>query len=200
MIKTFLHVGCGPARKDRTTKGFNTPDWNELRLDIDENVAPDIVGTMLDMSAVESSSVDAVFSSHNIEHLYPHEVPLALAEFKRVLKDDGFVIIVCPDLQSVCALVAEDKLTEPAYVSPAGPIAPLDILYGHRPPMAQGNLYMAHRCGFTQKVLTGTLQAAGFATVASMRRAANFDLHAVATKAAMSEPDLRALAAAHFPG
>ena len=155
---------------------------------------------MLDMSAVAEASVDAVFSSHNIEHLYPHEVPLALAEFKRVLKDDGFVIIACPDLQSVCALIAEDKLTEPAYVSPAGPIAPLDILYGHRPQVAQGNLYMAHRCGFTQRVLTGTLRAAGFATMASMRRAAYFDLFAVATKAAMSESDLRALAEAHFPG
>ena len=200
-MKQFLHVGCGPKHKDKTTRGFNTPDWHELRLDIDESVSPDIVGTMTDMSAVADASVDAVFSSHNIEHLYPHEVPVALAEFKRVLREDGFVVITCPDLQSVCALIAEDKLTEPAYTSPAGPIAPLDILYGHRPPMARGNLYMAHRCGFTQKVLTGTLQAAGFATVASMRRGHPcYDLYAVATKAALGEAELRALAAAHFPG
>lgn len=200
-MKQFLHVGCGPKHKDRTTAGFNNPDWHELRLDIDESVNPDIVGTMTDMSAVADASVDAVFSSHNIEHLYPHEVPVALAEFKRVLKEDGFVVVTCPDLQSVCALIAEDKLTEPAYTSPAGPIAPLDILYGHRPPMARGNLYMAHRCGFTQKVLTGTLQAAGFATVASMRRGhPNYDLYALATKAALGEAELRALAAAHFPG
>jgi len=200
-MKQFLHVGCGPKHKDRTTAGFNNPDWHELRLDIDESVNPDIVGTMTDMSAVADASVDAVFSSHNIEHLYPHEVPVALAEFKRVLREDGFVVITCPDLQSVCALIAEDKLTEPAYTSPAGPIAPLDILYGHRPPMARGNLYMAHRCGFTQKVLTGTLQAAGFAAVAGMRRGHPcYDLYALATKAAMDEADLRALAAAHFPG
>ena len=199
-MKNFLHVGCGASRKDNTTRGFNTPEWNELRLDIDENVNPDIVGTMLDMSAVKDGSVDAVFSSHNIEHLYPHEVPVALAEFMRVLKDDGFVIITCPDLQSVCALIAEDKLTEAAYISPAGPIAPLDILYGHRPPMALGNLYMAHRCGFTEKVLTATLQVSEFATVASMRRGhPYYDLYAVATKAAMNESDLRDLAAAHFP-
>ena len=199
-MKTFLHVGCGPARKDRTTNGFNSPGWNELRLDIDESVTPDIVGTMLDMSAVEDASVEAVFSSHNIEHLYPHEVPLALAEFKRVLKEDGFVVITCPDLQSVCALVAEDKLTDTAYISPAGPIAPLDILYGYRPSMANGNLYMSHRCGFTERVLTATLQAAGFASVASMRRGQGcFDLFAVATKSAMSETELRTLAAAHFP-
>jgi predicted SAM-dependent methyltransferase len=70
MIKTFLHVGCGRQRKDATTQGFNTPEWNELRLDIDETVEPDIVGSMTDMSAVADGSVDAVFSSHNIEHLY----------------------------------------------------------------------------------------------------------------------------------
>ena len=105
-MPTFLHIGCGPKRKEQTTRGFNTADWNELRLDIDASVAPDITGTMTDMSALADASVDAIFSSHNIEHLYPHEVPVALAEFKRVLKPDGFAVITCPDLQSVCALVA----------------------------------------------------------------------------------------------
>ena len=198
-MKTFLHVGCGPKHKGQTTRGFNSPDWAELRLDIDESVKPDLVGTMTDMSSVKTGSVNGLFSSHNIEHLYPHEVPQALAEFKRVLSPDGFVVITCPDLQSVCALVAEDKLTEPAYTSPAGPITPLDILFGHRPPIARGNLYMAHRCGFTQKVLTGTLQAAGFATVAAKRRGhPYYDLWALGTSSALPEAELRELALAHF--
>ena len=196
-MNSFLHVGCGPKRKDRTTSGF--AEWHELRFDIDESVQPDLVGTMTDMSSVLSESVDAVFSSHNIEHLYPHEVPVALSEFFRVLKPDGFAVITCPDLQTVCALVAEDKLTEPAYTSPAGPITPLDILYGHRPPMASGNLYMAHRCGFTEKVLSGTLQASGFRRVASMKRGAPyFDLWALATKADLTDEELRTLANNHF--
>lgn len=199
-MKPFLNIGCGPKRKDQTTRGFNTPDWTEIRLDIDPDVSPDIIGTMTDMSAVPSGSVDAIFSSHNIEHLYPHEVPLALAEFKRVLSSDGFVVVTRPDLKSVCALVAEDKLTEPAYTSPAGPIAPLDILYGHRPPMARGNLYMAHRCGFTQRVLDGTLRAAGFVTVATMARGAPyFDLWAAASVSTRTEEAMRSLASEHFP-
>jgi predicted SAM-dependent methyltransferase len=196
-MNTFLHVGCGPKRKERTTKALSS--WNELRFDIDESVKPDLVGTMTDMSTVSSESVDAVFSSHNIEHLYPHEVPLALAEFLRVLKSDGIAVITCPDLKSVCALIAEDKLTEAAYTSPAGPIAPIDILYGLRSSMAQGNLYMAHRCGFTQKVLTATLQAAGFKTVGTMARAQPcFDLWAVASKEALAETQMRELAQAHI--
>ncbi|HWH75291.1 MAG TPA: methyltransferase domain-containing protein [Methylibium sp.] len=199
MSKTFLHVGCGPKRKNSTTPAFATDEWTEVRLDIDVAIQPDIVGTMTDMSAVATASVDAVFSSHNVEHLYPHEVPMALAEFRRVLRPGGFVVITCPDLQAVAQLIAEDKLTEPAYVSAAGPITPLDILYGHRPPMAAGNLYMAHRCGFTQKVLTATLQAAGFPTVAALRRARSFDLWALATVEAMEGEALTALARSHFP-
>jgi SAM-dependent methyltransferase len=199
-MPTFLHVGCGPKRKDRTTAAFATPDWLEVRLDIDERVNPDIVGTMTDLSGVASASVDAVFSSHNIEHLYPHEVAIALAEFKRVLKPDGFLVITCPDLQSVCALIAEDKLTDPAYTAPAGPIAPLDILYGHRPALAQGNLYMAHKCGFTQKVLHGTLQSCGFPSLAIRQRAhPAYDLWAIATANAQPETALRQLAGQHFP-
>ena len=196
-MKTFLHVGCGPKGKDRTTAGF--ADWNELRFDIDEAVKPDLVGTMTDMSSVSTESVGAVFSSHNVEHLYPHEVPVALSEFLRVLKPDGFTVITCPDLQAVCALVAEDKLTEPAYISPAGPISPLDILYGHRPAMNAGNLYMAHRCGFTEKVLFGTLISAGFKRVATMKRGAPyFDLWALAAKSEVNDQELLALAKLHF--
>jgi hypothetical protein len=126
---------------------------------------------------------------------------MALAEFSRVLSDDGFAVITCPDLQSVCALIAEDKLIDAAYTSPAGPIAPLDILYGFRRSMAEGNLYMAHRCGFTRKVLHATLQAAGFGAVATLARgrAPFFDLWALASKCVRTEAEMRTLASQHFP-
>ena len=199
-MKKLLHVGCGPKRKSQTTKEFNQAEWQEVRLDIDPAVQPDVIGTMTDMSAVESNSVDAVFSSHNIEHLYPHEVPVALAEFRRVLKEEGFIVITCPDLKSVCSLVAQDKLTEVAYTSPAGPISPIDILFGHRSALSQGNLYMAHRCGFTQKVLRNTLLAAGFQAAVSMERPRVFDLWALATKQQVTEDKIRELARLHFPG
>lgn len=199
-MKTLLHVGCGGKRKHQTTAAFNTPEWRELRLDIDASVQPDLTGSMTDMQAVPDASIDAIFSSHNIEHLYPHEVPVALAEFLRVLKPDGFAVITCPDLQSVAKHVAEDRLTEPLYQSPAGPIAAIDILYGFRPSMARGQHYMAHRCGFTRKLLAATLRQAGFAGVAALARPRYLDLWALASKSALSDADLRALADAHFPG
>lgn len=199
-MKTFLHVGCGPKHKDETTGGFNTDEWTELRLDINEDVAPDIVGTILDMSAVADGAVDALFSYHNIEHVYAHEVPIALAEFRRVLKPEGFMIVSCPDLQSVCQLIAEDKLTDPAYISDAGPITPLDILYGYRPSLQQGNLYMAHRCGFTENVLIAALQQAGFGSVVSGTRGyPAYDIWVLASKESQSEEEMAVLAEAHFP-
>jgi len=203
-MKTFLHAGCGPIRIDQATqlsirpKGFDVLNWKKLRLDINPRVNPDVVGTMTDMSAVPSGSVDAVFSSHNIEHLYPHEVAVALAEFKRVLKSGGFVVVTCPDLQSVCALVAEDKLTEAVYESAAGPIAPMDIIYGHRSAMRAGNLYMAHRCGFTLNVLLATLETAGFAKVVGYRRPQMFDLWALAAVDKIEDEIIRTEAAKYF--
>jgi SAM-dependent methyltransferase len=196
----FIHVGCGNKYKDKTTKEFNTIFWSEIRLDIDKNVNPDIVGSITDMSSIESGSVEAVFSSNNIEHIYAHEVPRALSEFLRVLKPDGFLVLTCPDLQSVCALVAEDKLLEPMYVSPVGPVSPLDTLYGYGPFLSRGDLYMAHRCGFTQRVLTNHLRACGFPGVICVRRGGTFhELWALATKNPVSKMDLRQLAAKHFP-
>jgi hypothetical protein len=199
--RRFLHVGCGTKRKDRTLPVFQSDDWQEVRFDIDKDVHPDIVGSMTDMSAVATGSMDAIFTSHTVEHLYPHEVPVTLAEFHRVLSADGVAVITCPDLQSVAKLVAEDRLLEAAYVSPAGPIAPIDMLFGHRASMARGNLFMAHHGGFTRKTLHAALRAAGFNSVATLARgrAPHFDLWALATRADMPENDLRALAARYFP-
>ncbi len=175
-MRKLLHVGCGHSTLENTPEVFRDGSWTEIRLDVDPAVSPDVIGTMTDMATVETGSVQAVFSSHNIEHLFPHEVPTALAEFRRVLDGDGFAIITCPDLQTVAQLIAEDGLLDPAYLSPMGPITPLDILYGHRGSIACGNQFMAHRGGFTMKTLTQSLIEAGFAQVVTNRRPTHFDL------------------------
>jgi len=197
-MKTFLHVGCGNQLK-KSLKGFQSDDWKEIRFDIDKNVNPDIIGTLTDMSKVETTSVDAIYSSHNIEHLFPHEVPTALSEFHRVLKPMGFVVITCPDLISVCEVVVKDKLLEPLYQSRAGPISPLDILYGHRGFIAQGNMFMAHKCGFTYSVLSSCFYKAGFKKTFGGARPAAFELWLVAFKSNVTDEEARKQATIFLP-
>ena len=116
-----------------------------------------------------TGSVDAVWSSHNLEHLHRHEVPVALAEFRRVLRPGGQMLLTLPDLQRIAELVAADGLEDEAYSSPAGPITALDMIYGHTPSLARGNRHMAHKTGFTARTLTQLLTEAGFTGVALQR-------------------------------
>jgi len=200
MQKRFLHVGCGEKSVDQTTKGFMGAGWSEVRYDIDSEVNPDIVGTMTDMSYIDSCSYHALYSSHNIEHLYFHEVPVALKEFKRVLRDDGFAVITCPDIESICGVVAKGQLVEPIYVSPAGPISPIDIIYGFRRAISEGNTYMAHKTAFTKSYLVSSIKDAGFASVVSMSRGhPYYDLWALATVSQAAPEILQSHARDHFP-
>lgn len=188
-----LHVGCGPYGREMLPPLFRGPGWREIRLDIDPAVRPDVVSSITDMHALADGQVDAVYSSHNIEHLYAHEVPLALREMHRVLTPDGFLLITLPDLQEVARYVAEGRLDQTLWMSSAGPIAPIDILYGHRPPLAKGNAFMAHRTGFTGGTLAAALIGAGFAAAVVQRSPANCALTAIAFR---TRPDNGRLATA----
>jgi hypothetical protein len=194
--RVLLHVGCGHATMDDiVVSGFRQPKvWREIRLDADETVAPDLVGTMVEMSAVPDAFADAIFSSHGIEHLYWHDVPRALAEFHRVLAADGFAVITCPDLQSAAKMIAEDRLFETAYDSAAGAITPFDILYSYRPFVAANPQWMSHHCGFTLSTLISVLRQAGFQSVQGVRRLTAFDLWVLASKSQRSPDEMAKLA------
>jgi len=198
--KLLLHVGCGHARREHIpVPAFAGAEWRELRVDIDPAVAPDFVASITDLSALPDECADAVFSSHNLEHLFPHEIPKALAEFHRVLKPAGLALITCPDLRAACRWVAEGREEEVAYVSPAGPITPMDLIYSYRGFTASGNPFMAHRWGFTLRSLVEALRSAGFRSVIGIERSVGFDLWVLAGKIAREEAELRELARSHFP-
>lgn len=198
--KKLLHIGCGPQHI-LGKHGFDPEEWEEIRLDVEASVQPDIIGTMTDMKDVATGSVNAIFSSHNLEHLVPHELPVAMSEFLRVLEDDGYLVVTLPDLQQVARLVAQDKLDEPAYHTGAGlPICPMDILYGWRLAMANGQPYMAHRMGFTARTLQKALMQAGFGSVAIKRGNGDFALYAVASKPKLTSEALLELFNRHWSG
>lgn len=185
----FLHVGCGYNDKTNTTDLFNTNDWDEVRLDIDESVNPDIVSSITDMNVVQDKSFNAVYSAHNIEHLFAHEVPLALSEFRRVLTDDGFVFIRCPDLYTIAQHIVDGNVGKAMYESQAGPVTPIDALYGMRPFLVN-NHYMAHKSGFTAELLTGTLKHNNFSNAVCVRSIKAVELFCLASVLPVSDDDL----------
>lgn len=198
-MKTFIHIGCGRKNKNSTAAGFIDDDWREVRVDISPACHPDIEADMLDMHMIKNGAVDALFSSHNLEHVYPHEVPKALHEFKRVINEDGFMVVGCPDLEAVCSEIMAGKLMEPIFDTPSGLIAPIDILYGWRQAVANGQQYMAHKCGFTMKSLISQAKSAGFGSVIGKKRVGKYDVWILASVRKRPVSELKALAAQYIP-
>lgn len=164
---SVLHCGCGSAK---------LPSWLqhgiEVRLDVDDTYAPDVVADMITLGAI--GPFDVVYSSHALEHLHPYDVFTALFEFHRVLVNDGCVMVFVPDLEGV------EPTAETLFDSPAGPISGLDLIYGFRQ-VTRDRPYMRHLSGFTEKTLRKALEAAGFKRI-SVRRIGNYELMGVAIK------------------
>lgn len=81
-----------------------------------------------------TTSVDAVFSLHCIQHLFPDQVEPALQEWRRVHQPDGFLLLVCPDLQAAAERIAQDRLLNMVYAG----IRPYDMVFSHKGLWQQG--------------------------------------------------------------
>jgi len=84
-----LHLGCGP----KYLPGFLNIDGNlfnkiDLWLDV-RNGLP-----------FPSNTVDSIYSTHMFEHFYPDELQALLRECLRVLKPDGGIRLIVPNLAS----------------------------------------------------------------------------------------------------
>jgi SAM-dependent methyltransferase len=198
--RRVLHAGCGSKGRAELPPPMQGECWREIRLDIDPAARPDIVADITDMGAVPDGSVDAVYSSHTLEHLPAHEVPRAIAEFARVLAPGhGFAVVTCPDLQALGRVIAEGRIEEPLYHAPAGPVAAIDMLYGLRSAIARGNAHMAHRTGFTARTLASILGGNGFASAFAVRRRAGLALWAIGFRRRVSEAERAAHRDAYLP-
>ncbi len=159
--------------------------WEQLLLDIDPSMGPDIVCDARRLETLEAGIVDAVYCSHNLEHYHHHEVTRVLAGFRHVLKADGFCEILVPDLLEVMRLTVSRglDLDDVLYQSPAGPIMVRDVLYGWGVEIERsGNDFFAHKTGFSQPSLVKVLLGAGFGPVYA--GCANLNVRALAFRAA----------------
>jgi SAM-dependent methyltransferase len=176
--KRVLNAGSGSSNARALHPVFAQEAWEEIRIDIDPESKPDIVASITDLrTSCAAQSFDAIWASHILEHLYAYEVASAFAEFKRTLKPDGFALVTLPDLETIASLILDYGLDHVAYTSPAGPITPFDMLFGHSGSIAHGHIYMAHKTGFTCASLGQHFVDAGFPIAVVKRQ--GFDLWAL---------------------
>jgi predicted SAM-dependent methyltransferase len=164
--KRVLHVGCGKSP---------LPTWldgaKETRLDIDPQHKPDVVGDMREVERSVSGKFDVVYSTHAIEHLYPHEVIEALHGFRKVLDEDGIAIVIVPNLKGI------QPTEDVVYESPSGPITGIDMYYGLTR-VLKDMPYMAHHSGFVKETLEKAFVESGYRKV-EVREDDTFNLIAV---------------------
>jgi ubiquinone/menaquinone biosynthesis C-methylase UbiE len=156
-LKHILHVGCGGSELP-----FYLRHCVETRLDINQDVNPDIVADMRSLPD-GIGPFDAVFSSHSLEHLPLWGARQALAGFLRVLKPGGVVIIYVPDLEGV-----KPDHTTVLYEAASGPVTGHDMHYGYGSRFPDLP-YMQHLSGFTAQSLADLLREAGFTEVKTER-------------------------------
>lgn len=154
-VKTVLHTGCSGHPLPAYLEGCR-----ETRVDIDPACNPDIVASITDLG--EIGQYDIVLCSHTLEHVYGHEVPVALSEFRRVLVEGGHVVILVPDLEDI------KPTHEVIGEAPGLQITGMDLIYGLSSCVEQSS-HWAHKTGFTRQTLEDAMNKAGFSEVAVKR-------------------------------
>ena len=167
--RSVLIAGSGPGKMTE----WEEAGYRTVYLDVEPRTNPDIVASMTDMGEIGPFSV--VFCSHALEHLYPHEVNLALSEFRRVLKPGGVAIILVPDLEDV---KPTNDLLPDYHLGPT--VTGLHLFYGDHTQIAEFP-HMAHHCGFVSDTLRYALENAGFAAVA-IERQSSYNLVGIGVK------------------
>lgn len=185
-MRRLLNVGGG-------SKAIQLPPeysgFEHVLLDIDPAGAPDIVLDGRRLGELPAGQFDAVYCSHNLEHYFRHDVPKVLGGFFHVLKPGGFAQIRVPDLVELMRRVVQGNLDLEAtlYVSPAGPIAPIDVIYGFGRQIEQSGVdFFAHRTGFSDQSLTRAVERAGFSP--NFARVGDLEINLIAFKGP-ADPD-----------
>lgn len=81
-----LNLGCG----NKKMEGF-------INIDLNPNVKPDIIGSVLNLSEFEDNSVDEIVAECVLDHIERKDCLVALKEWYRVLKPKGKLLIRCSD-------------------------------------------------------------------------------------------------------
>ena len=96
-----LHLGCGP----NIFPGYINVEGDYIvnsKGGVPEGVA---IHNITETYPLPDESVDEILSVHVIEHIMPTDIPAMFAEWRRILKPDGFVAVEWPDLLQMCQYI-----------------------------------------------------------------------------------------------
>ena len=162
----ILHVGCGRVKLPEWFKGYE-----EIRLDLDPEANPDILGGMDDIP-LPDESVNAIYTSHTLEHVYYNDAIKTLREFLRVLSPSGMAMVIVPDVKSIAQRILDDDMYGSVYEVGGISVSAADMLYGHQGLMEGSEpgreFRFCHKFGYTPKTLGAALATAGFSGVKSI--------------------------------
>lgn len=157
--------------------------WRHDLLDIDPSVKPDILCDARELWRLPPRDYDAIFCSHNLEHYYYHDLPKVLKGFNLVLKKDGFLYIVVPDIMAAMKAVLEEgkDFEDELYEVAGNNILVRDLFYGSHIIIEKCNSdFMLHKNGFTESSLKKTLINNGFGYIHT--QCSDYNLYAIAFK------------------
>jgi len=147
-----LNLGCG----DKILAGYINVDVAESR----GGKRPDVLCDLRRLHSFADDSADEILSVHVIEHFWRWEVKAILAEWIRILKPGGKMVIECPNLLSAC----EELLRQPSVASGEGPEGQRSMWVFYGDPKWQDPL-MVHRWGYSPESLTKLLVEMGLTQV-----------------------------------
>ena len=122
----------------------------------------DVVADITERLPFDDAAADVLYASHILEHFSHADVPALLADWRRVLRPGGQLLVAVPDLAVIASMLLEER--RGWFTPPHNPW--LGALYG-----GQKDDWDYHKGGFTDQWLAYTLAQADFG---HMRRVKSF--------------------------
>jgi predicted SAM-dependent methyltransferase len=149
-VATRINIGSGAV----PLPGFVNVDA------LEDAPGVDVVADISERLPFEDASADTIYAAHILEHFATDAVPALLADWRRVLKPGGELLVAVPDLDVIARTLID---REGWFTPPHNPW--LGAIYG-----GQKDEYDFHKTGFTAVWLAKLLDDAGFGDVRRVPR------------------------------
>lgn len=154
-----LYKTDGPLRINLGCGGRRLPGY--VGVDAVERPAADIVAAA-DKLPFGDNQAEEVMAIHLAEHLLPWDLPVALAEWFRVMKPGGRLVLELPDLMKCCRNILDGVMKGGKHPDQLG-------MWGLFGDSRLKDRWMLHSWSYTFKTLEPLVKEAGFVKITEHR-------------------------------